>query len=77
MVAGEDEESLDVAGEDVEDDEGIITVERRREAEAAATDLEVATAVRGDAARRAGMERTIDRRAAMIERWKIIYVRDE
>lgn len=75
MVAGEDEESLDVAEEVVEEEEGIITVERRLEAEAAATDLEVATAVRGEAARRAGMERTIDRRAAMIERWKIRNVR--
>lgn len=70
MGAGEEVESLDAVEEDEEDEEDKIAVERRREDEAAATDLAVATTVRGDAARRAGMDRASDRRAAMMDESK-------
>jgi hypothetical protein len=49
-------------------EEDMEDVVREREADAAATlaDERLATAVRGDAARRAGMDRASDRRAAMM-----------
>jgi hypothetical protein len=53
-------------------EEDMEAVERAREADAAAALAEdmLATAVRGEAARRAGMDRARDRRAAMIIRVK-------